>query len=144
VTSRLFTKPMSNDNASADAAIPADGLAEAEAQLGLALALIHRALPRLDEPERATEVQVALQRASGCVTLARQIHERILAAGNAAAIVQTALDSELVAVISAAVAAVLDRPYRMVSVEPVVAPVPYLNVWALEGRTQIFQSHKIR
>ena len=135
---------MSNQNASADAARPAEGLAEAEAQLGLALAMIHRVLPRLDEPARATEVQAALQRASACINLARQIHERILAAGKAAAIVQTALDSELVAVISAAVAAVLDRPYRLVSVEPVVAAVPHLNVWALEGRTQIFQSHKIR
>jgi hypothetical protein len=54
------------------------------------------------------------------------------------------LESQLVAVISAAVAAVLDRPYRLVSVQPIVAPVPHLNVWALEGRTQIFQSHKIR
>ena len=26
----------------------------------------------------------------------------------------------------------------------IVTPVPHLNVWALEGRTQIFQSHKIR
>ena len=62
----------------------------------------------------------------------------------AAAPVQTRVEPETVAVISAAVAAILDRPYRLVSVQLVAAPVPHLNVWALEGRTQIFQSHKIR
>jgi hypothetical protein len=29
-------------------------------------------------------------------------------------------------------------------VQQVVTPVPHLNVWALEGRTEIFHSHKIR
>jgi hypothetical protein len=134
---------MSKEPTSATAAgTPGDALGEAEASLGQALALIHRVLPRLDEPVRGTEVQAALQKAAACVEAARQVHQRALALGKAA--VQTGLDSELVAVISAAVAAVLDRPYRLVSVQPVVAPVPHLNVWALEGRTQIFQSHKIR
>ena len=126
---------------------PGDVLAEAEANLGLALALIHRVLPRLDEPGRAADVQSALHKAASLVELARQVHQRTLAAGKAAVAgaVQTGLDSELVAVISAAVAAVLDRPYRLVSVEPIaVPPVPHLNVWALEGWTQIFQSHRIR
>jgi len=125
---------------------PGDALAEAEANLGQALALIHRVLTRLDEPGRAGEVQSALQKAAGLVELARQVHQRTLAPSGAAGggAVQTGLDSELVAIISAAVAAVLDRPYRLVSVQPVAVPVPHLNVWALEGRTQIFQSHKIR
>ncbi|HZR16559.1 MAG TPA: hypothetical protein VFE51_04470 [Verrucomicrobiae bacterium] len=125
---------------------PGNALPEAEASLGQALALIHRALARLDEPGRAGEVQSALQKTAGLVESARQAHQRLFAAGSAAVagVVQTGLDSELVAVISAAVTAVLDRPYRLVSVEPVVASVPHLNVWALEGRTQIFQSHKIR
>jgi hypothetical protein len=121
-------------------------VAEAEANLGQALALIHRVLPRLDESGRASEVQAALQKAAGCLEIARQVHQRTFALGKAAVAgaVQTSLDSEIVAVISAAVAAVLDRPYRLVSVQPAVAPAPHLNVWALEGRTQIFQSHKIR
>ena len=125
---------------------PGDALAEAETNLGKALALIHRVLPRLDEPGRAGDVQAALQKASGLVELARQVHQRTLAGGNAAGsgAVKTSLEPELVAIISAAVAAVLDRPYRLVSVEPIAAPVPHLNVWALEGRTQIFQSHKVR
>ena len=124
---------------------PGDPLAEAEASLGQVLALIYRILPRLDEPARAPEVQSALQKAAGLVEMARQVHGRTRSVGRAVAgAVQTGLDSELVAVISAAVAAVLDRPYRLVSVEPITAPVPHLNVWALEGRTQIFQSHKIR
>ena len=123
-----------------------DVLAEAEAQLGQALALIHRALGRLDEPARGADIQAALQKAGRCVELARQAHQRTVPPGQLPSIsgVQTELDSELVAVISAAVAAVLDRPYRLVSVEPVAAPVPHLNVWGLEGRTLIFQSHRIR
>jgi len=123
-----------------------DVLSEAESNLGLALALIHRSLPRLDEPNRTSEVQAALQRAATCVESARQAHLRISNSGgtSTAAPVQTRLEAETVAVISAAVAAILDRPYRLVSVQLVAAPVPHLNVWALEGRTQIFQSHKIR
>jgi hypothetical protein len=136
---------MSTENPS-EGATDGDLLAEAEAQLGQALALIHRVLPRLDEPARGADVQAALQRAGRCVELARQTHQRTVSSGQLSSVsgVHTALDSELVAVISAAVAAVLDRPYRLVSVEPAAAPVPHLNVWALEGRTQIFQSHKIR
>jgi hypothetical protein len=57
---------------------------------------------------------------------------------------QAQVEAEIVAVIAAAISAVLDSPYRLISVQPVIAPVPHLNVWALEGRTQIFQSHKIR
>jgi hypothetical protein len=58
--------------------------------------------------------------------------------------VATTLASEIAAVIAAAVAVSFDRPHRLVSVQQVQTPVPYLNVWALEGRTQIFHSHKIR
>lgn len=108
------------------------------------MALIHRVLPRLDEPVRGADVQAALQKAGQCVELARQMHQRTVSLLSSVSGVHTALDSELVAVISAAIAAVLDRPYRLVSVEPAATAVPHLNVWALEGRTQIFQSHKIR
>jgi hypothetical protein len=124
---------------------PADALAEAEANLGQALALIHRILPRLDESSRAAEVQTALQKAGGCLESARQAHLRGFGSGRApAGAVQTLVEAETVAIISAAIAAIFDRPYRLVSVQPVPVPVPHLNVWALEGRTQIFQSHKIR
>jgi hypothetical protein len=138
---------MNNDQTKSAGAGPSvDALAEAESNLGQALALIHRILPRLDEPTRVAEVQSALQRASACVESARQAHLRTTGTGRASAgaPVQTRAEPETVAIISAAVAAVLERPYRMVSVQLVAAPVPHLNVWALEGRTQIFQSHKIR
>jgi hypothetical protein len=121
---------------------PADALAEAEANLGQALALIHRILPRLDESSRVADVQTALQKAGGCLESARQAHLRGFGSGGGA--VQTLVEAETVAIISAAIAAIFDRPYRLVSVQPVPVPVPHLNVWALEGRTQIFQSHKIR
>ena len=134
-------------NSNAPATGTGDALDEAEAHLGRALATIHRVLPRLDEPGRATEVQAALQQAARYIELARETHQRTMSTARAGltASVHTGLEPELVAVISAAVAAVLDRPYRLVSVQPLTAPpVPHLNVWALEGRTQIFQSHKIR
>jgi hypothetical protein len=135
-----------SENPTSTGIAASSGLTDMESNLGQALALIHRVLPRLDEASRASDVQAALQKAAGCVELARQAHQRTFAFGKSAVAgaVQTGLESEIVAVISAAVAAVLDRPYRLVSVQPVVAPVPHLNVWALEGRTQIFQSHKIR
>jgi predicted phosphoribosyltransferase len=48
-------------------------------------------------------------------------------------------------VIAAAVSVALDQPYRLVAVQQVTAPVvPHLNVWAVEGRTQIFMSHRVR
>ena len=54
------------------------------------------------------------------------------------------VEPEIAAVIAAAVALVLDRPHRVLAVQQVTVPVPHLNVWAWEGRTQLFMSHKIR
>jgi hypothetical protein len=123
-------------------------LPAAEAELGKALALIHRVLHRLDEPARSAEVQAALRNAAACLDSARQAHARALGTGQAASPqtqrVATGIHPEIAAAIAAAVSQVLDRPYRLVSVQKVTAPVPHLNVWALEGRTQIFQSRKVR
>jgi hypothetical protein len=38
----------------------------------------------------------------------------------------------------------LDRPHRVISVVPVEVSVPHLNVWAFEGRSQLFVSHRVR
>ncbi len=122
-------------------------LTPAESKLAQALLLIQRALPRLDDPARAAEVQAALRRAGTCLEAARRAHEQDFAPRKAAAgpqRVATSLAPEIAAVIAAAVAVTFDRPHRLVSVQQVQTPVPYLNVWALEGRTQIFHSHKIR
>ena len=126
---------------------PFGDLRPSEANLAQALLLIQRVLARLDEPGRAAEVQSALRRAGACLEAARRAHEQDFAprpAPTAPQRVTTGVKAEIAAVIAAAVAVALDRPYRLVSVQPVQTPVPYLNVWALEGRTQIFQSHKIR
>ncbi len=53
-------------------------------------------------------------------------------------------DLEIVAVIAAALAAVLDKPHRVVSVQPVAMPPPSLNVWAFEGRIELTTSHRLR
>lgn len=125
---------------------PAD--LSSESRLGQVLALIHRVLPRLDEPSRRAEVQAALHKAGALLESARQAHARETSAQpqveSSSQKVATDVAPEIAAVIAAAVSVVLNRPYRLVSVQPVVTPVPHLNVWALEGRTQIFQSHKIR
>jgi phenylpyruvate tautomerase PptA (4-oxalocrotonate tautomerase family) len=54
------------------------------------------------------------------------------------------VDLEIVAVIAAALAIVLDKPHKVVTVKPVVVPMPHLNVWAFEGRIELTMSHRIR
>ena len=124
-------------------------LSAAESSLGRVLALIHRVLPRLDEPGRAAEVQAAFRRAAEFLETGRRAHDQAnaprSAAGQGANRLPDGVAPEIAAVIAAAVSIILDRPYRIVSVQQVVAPpVPHINVWAFEGRTQIFQSHKVR
>lgn len=120
-------------------------LEELERNLGAALAMIHRALPRLDEPARSAEVQSSLSRAAALIESVRAAH-----AGGRAAVaadpraVATTVEPEIAAVIAAAVSVLFSAPYRLVSVQKVVLPVPHVNVWALEGRSEIFQSHRVR
>ena len=125
---------------------PPDDLTPTEANLGKVLALIHRVLPRLDDPTRKAEVQSALSKAAAFLEVARSAHggaTQVIPLG--AQNVATAVAPQIAAVIAAAVSVVLDRPYRLVSVQQVTVPVvPHLNVWAVEGRTQIFMSHKVR
>lgn len=110
-----------------------------EAQLGGALALIHRVLPRLDDLDRADSVQEALRQAAAQVEAARAAHERWSAAGRPGAI-----EGELLAVIAAAVAMALDRPHRILDVQKVGASATWVNAWAIEGRFQHYSSHKVR
>lgn len=122
-----------------------DGASMTELRLGQLLTLIHRVLPKLDEPARQGEVLAALHQAAGLLEAARQaLVNSSRPAPPASHRVATEVAPEIAAVIAAAVAVLFDRPYRLVSVQHVTTPAPHLNVWALEGRTQIFQSHKIR
>jgi len=130
---------MNKSNPTNASAPGAEDLSATETHLANALVLIQRVLPRLDEPGRAAEVQAALRKAAARLELARETHRQAMAAHKSGTV-----ENVIVAIISAAIAAVLDRPHRLLSVQPSPAAVPYLNVWALEGRTQIFQSHKIR
>jgi hypothetical protein len=52
--------------------------------------------------------------------------------------------AEIAAVIAAAVAMVLGRPHRVVSVQNIGVAEARFNVWAHEGRQRIFDSHKFR
>jgi len=121
----------------------ADGLSAAETNLGKALVLIQRVLPWLDEPSRAARAQADLSRAAALVESARLAHEQQPSTRRAGAALAS-VDSETAAVIAAAIAAVLGSPHRLLSVSPANAPASNLNVWAIEGRTQIFQSHRVR
>jgi hypothetical protein len=128
---------------------PNDVLAAVENNLGQVLAAIHRILPRLDEPARTAEVQAGLRKAGTLLDAARSAYEQALApkttGGAGEQKVATRVAPEIAAVIAAAVSVVLDRPFRLVAVHQVSVPaVPHFNVWAFEGRTQIFQSHKVR
>jgi hypothetical protein len=125
------------------AAESSEGLTASESSLGKALALIHRVLPLLEHPDRALEVQKALRHTAALIEAACQAHagERGLKPAPAPA---ESVEAEMVAVIAAAIAAMLDRPHRLISVVPVDIFVPHLNVWAFEGRSQLFVSHKVR
>jgi len=124
---------------------PTPDLSAAESQLGRALALIHRVLPRLEEPGRNAEVQSSLQLAIAALEAARAAHGGRAPAAPGTHSVATTVAPEISAVIAAAISVFLDRPYRLVAVQQVTAPVvPHLNVWAFEGRTQLFMSHKVR
>ena len=57
---------------------------------------------------------------------------------------KTSVDFQTVAVIAAAIAAVLDKPHRVLSVKRVVVPAPHMNVWAFEGRVELSMSHRLR
>ncbi|MGA2556265.1 MAG: hypothetical protein ABSG04_08325 [Verrucomicrobiota bacterium] len=50
---------------------------------------------------------------------------------------------EIIAAIAAAITLVLG-PHRVVAIQQIAAPVPDVNVWALEGRMKHFMSHKVR
>ena len=57
--------------------------------------------------------------------------------------VAEATPPEIVAVIAAAIAVVLGRPHRVLSVQQAPAQPP-VNVWAMEGRVEQFMSHRVR
>lgn len=63
---------------------------------------------------------------------------------NTGAGVSDAIPAEIIAVIAAAISSVLDRPHRVLSVLPVVPAASAPSAWAHEGRTEIFQSHRVR
>ncbi|HWD18869.1 MAG TPA: hypothetical protein VHB20_06285 [Verrucomicrobiae bacterium] len=120
-----------------------DELTASESNLGKALALIHRALPAARLPERAGEVQAALRAAAALVEAARQTHstELGLTSGSSAS---GHVEAAIVAVIAAAIASLVGAPHRIISVAPAPVTQPHLNVWAFEGRSQLFVSHKVR
>ncbi len=120
-------------------AFPAVESPPGEAQLGRALTLIHRVLPRLDEPERAESIQQALREASAQLEAARAAHEQWSATVRSAGV-----EGETLALIAAAVAVVLGRAHRVLDVRKTPASVAWVNAWAMEGRFLHFSSHKVR
>src|SRR5947207_741559 len=114
-----------------------------ETNLGQALVLLQRVLHRLDDPRRANDVQNALKRAAACLEVARDGHRKFFA--SELGTTSGGVPPEIVAVIAAAVAVTLGgRAHRVVSVQPVQPSSPFMNIWAVEGRTEIFHSHRLR
>ena len=87
---------------------PKEALAEVDSSLGQVLVVLQRLVPRLDDPERAADVQAALGTASGCLEAARKAYEKFIAQARTTVLSTTGhpkVDSEIVAVIAAAVSA---------------------------------------
>jgi len=57
---------------------------------------------------------------------------------------ETSVDPEIIAVIAAAIAVVIDKPHQVVSIQRVALPPPHLSVWAFEGRVDLSRSHRLR
>lgn len=114
---------------------PSDPSIAIEAHLGRALTLIHKILPVMDAPDRTDTVQRALQRAADELAAARAAHAELH---------RMVTESEVVALISAAVAVVLGRPHRVLDVRKTAPAVTWVNAWAIEGRFQHYSSHKVR
>lgn len=122
-------------------------LSPAETYLGKALVLLHKVTSRLDDPSRHADVQSALRLAASFVNAALAAHAEPAPAVARLGVqkVSTSVDPVIAAVIAAAISVYLDQPFRLVSVQQVTVPiVPHFNVWAVEGRTQIFMSHRVR
>jgi hypothetical protein len=138
----------------------------AEAHLGQALAILQRVLPRLEESPRRDEIQTALQQTVAVIQKVlphlddtAKLADVQAALRKAAAHLESAqaafepkrpisgeglANGELLAVISAAVAMVLHRPYRIVDVHRAPPIVTWVNAWAIEGRFAHYSSHRIR
>ena len=132
---------------------PVDDLLEAEVHLGKALALIHRALPRLSEGGWETVVQNSLKGAVAHLEAARRSHEKesagrkgapgsprqVVVGGN-----HPGIAPEILAVAAAAAHAMFDQPHRIVSIHQRADTGASALKWSAEGRRLIFSSHRIR
>lgn len=114
-------------------------LSTAETHVGQALGLLHRALARLDVPERTDAVQAVLEQAEMEIEAARTAHEQAMAA-----LRPPVADAETLALIAAAVAVVLSRPHRVLDVRKAPPTGSWVNAWAIEGRFQHYSSHRVR
>lgn len=121
------------------ASVPNAEPPEAELHLGRVLTAIHRVLPRLEDLDRADDVQSALIAAAAQLEAARAAHGRWMERVRPAA-----AESETLALIAAAVAVVLGRPHRVLDVKKAAPAVTWVNAWAIEGRFQHYSSHKVR
>jgi len=112
-------------------------ISASEANLGLVLTALHRVLPRLDDPSRTADVQAILTQAIARLEAARAAHDQEM--GGTAAV-----ESELTAIIGAAVAVALGRSHTVLDIKPTTVAVVWTNAWAIEGRFQHYSSHKVR
>ena len=119
------------------------GMTVAEASLGKTLALIHRALGCMEDASRAEEVQLSLEKAVSCLENARRTHAQStgLPVYN---LIHGGASPEIVAAIAAAISTVVEGPHRLLKVQKTKVPAPTSSAWAMEGRAQIFRSHKVR
>ncbi len=103
-----------------------------------------QAAPKPVEAPKAAPAPVAPQLAAAPKSIAVEAPKPVVETPRPAASSGEAIPAEIIAVIAAAISTFLDRPHRVLSVLP-AAPAPVTHSpWALEGRTDIFQSHRVR
>ncbi len=95
-----------------------------QAEMG-ELALLREQLAAMEKRLAALEAAAAAKPAAGAPVAAKPAVEKIPWL-----------------VISAAVAAVVKKPFRITEIQ--LQGLPPLNVWAFEGRRSIFYSHQVR
>lgn len=132
---------MSSPSTPVAAAPPPEELPAGEAQLGRALALIHRALPRLDELDRTAPMRCRTRFDKPRLSWRRPVRPTSVGARRIGPRWSMA---KRLALIAAAVSVVLGRAHRVLDVQKASVSVAWVNAWAMEGRFQHYSSHKVR
>lgn len=115
------------------------GAEEIQSALRQTATVIERVLAQLNGAPSAGDLEEALRQAAAHLESARAA----LASASASP-AGAPVSGEVLAVVSAAIATVLDGPHRILDVKRVCRPAPSVNAWAMAGRLQHFAARRNR